>query len=70
MKNSKNVDAKSKTQSNKKATEVNANPEVFKAKLEELVGLAHSNNNVLEIAKINDVLKEVNPSLSQIDLMY
>ncbi len=70
MKNSKDVDAKSKTQSKKTVAEANVDPAVFKAKLEELVGVAHSNNNVIEIAKINDILKEVNPSLSQIDLMY
>ena len=70
MKNSKDVDAKSKTQSKKAVAEANVDPAVFKAKLEELVGFAHSNNNVIEIAKINDILKEVNPSLSQIDLMY
>ena len=70
MKNSKDVDAKSKTQSKKAIADTAVSPEVFKAKLEELVGVAHSNNNVIEIAKINDILKEVNPSLSQIDLMY
>ena len=70
MKNSKDVDAKSKTQSKKAVAEANVDPEVFKAKLEELVGVARSNNNVIEISKINDILKEVNPSLSQIDLMY
>ena len=70
MKNSKDVDAKSKTQSKKAVAEANVDPEVFKAKLDELVGVAHGNNNVIEIAKINDILKEVNPSLSQIDLMY
>ena len=70
MKNSKDVDAKSKTQSKKAIADTAISPEVFKAKLEELVGVAHSNNNVIEIAKINDILKEVNPSLSKIDLMY
>lgn len=70
MKNSKDVDAKSKTQSKKAVAEANVDPEVFKAKLDELVGVARSNNNVIEISKINDILKEVNPSLSQIDLMY
>ena len=70
MKNSKDVDAKSKTQSKKAVAEANVDPAVFKAKLEELVGVARSNNNVIEISKINDILKEVNPSLSQIDLMY
>ena len=70
MKNSKDVDAKSKPQSKKAVAEANVDPEVFKAKLDELVGVARSNNNVIEISKINDILKEVNPSLSQIDLMY
>ena len=70
MKNSKDVDAKSKTLSKKAIADTAVSPEVFRAKLEELVGVAHSNNNVIEIAKINDILKEVNPSLSQIDLMY
>ena len=70
MKNVEAVDTKSKTQSKEVAKEANVNPEVFKAKLEELVGVARGNNNMIEIAKINDILKEVNPSLSQIDLMY
>jgi RNA polymerase primary sigma factor len=70
MKNVEDVETKAKAQGNDSNTEPSVNPEVFKAKLEELVGVAHGNNNVIEIAKINDVLKEVNLSLSQIDLMY
>ena len=70
MKNVEDVETKAKAQGNDSNAEPSVNPEVFKAKLEELVGVAHGNNNVIEIAKINDVLKEVNLSLSQIDLMY
>ena len=50
MKNSKDVDAKSKTQSKKAVAEANVDPEVCKAKLDELVGVARSNNNVIEIS--------------------
>ena len=65
-----NVETKSKTQGNNSTTEAAMNPEVFKGKLEELVKYARSKNNVIEINKINDILKEVSPSLAQIDLMY
>ncbi|MBQ8044657.1 MAG: RNA polymerase sigma factor RpoD [Clostridia bacterium] len=70
MKNVEDVETKSKAQGNNSNEEPNVDPAVFKAKLEELVGVARGNSNVIEIAKINDILKEVNPSLSQIDLMY
>ena len=68
MKNSKDVETKSKAQDN--SSEVTMDPEVFKGKLEELVNFARNNNNVIEISKINSILKEVSPSLAQIDLMY
>ena len=70
MKNMENVGTKSKTQGNNSTTEAAMDPEVFKGKLEELVKYARSKNNVIEINKINDILKEVSPSLAQIDLMY
>ena len=68
MKNSKDVETKSKAKNN--SSEVTIDPEVFKGKLNELVNFAHNNNNVIEISKINNILKEVSPSLAQIDLMY
>ena len=61
MKNMENVETKSKTQGNNSTTEAAMNPEVFKGKLEELVKYARSKNNVIEISKINDILKEVSP---------
>ena len=70
MKNMENVETKSKSKNKNSVTEANMDPEVFRAKLEELVKYARSKNNVIEINKINDILKEVSPSLAQIDLMY
>jgi len=70
MKNMKNVETKSKAQGKNSVTEATIDPEVFRGKLEELVKYARSKNNVIEINKINDILKEVSPSLAQIDLMY
>ncbi|MBE5935706.1 MAG: RNA polymerase sigma factor RpoD [Lachnospiraceae bacterium] len=66
----KNVETKSKAQGKNSVTEATIDPEVFRGKLEELVKYARSKNNVIEINKINDILKEVSPSLAQIDLMY
>jgi RNA polymerase primary sigma factor len=66
----KNVDVEAKKQGNDSVADEAVSPEVFKSKLEELVKVAKGSNNVIEVAKINDILKEVNPSLSQIDLMY
>ena len=70
MKNMENVETKSKSKNKNSVTETTMDPEVFRAKLEELVKYARSKNNVIEISKINDILKEVSPSLAQIDLMY
>ena len=70
MKNMENAGTKSKAQRKNSVTETTMDPEVFKTKLEELVKYARSKNNVIEINKINDILKEVSPSLAQIDLMY
>ena len=70
MKNMENAETKSKAQSKNSVAETTIDPEVFRTKLEELVKYARSKNNVIEISKINDILKEVSPSLAQIDLMY
>ncbi len=70
MKNMENVETKSKSKNKNSVTETTMDPEVFRVKLEELVKYARSKNNVIEINKINDILKEVSPSLAQIDLMY
>ena len=70
MKNMENVETKSKSKNKNSVTETTMDPEVFRTKLEELVKYARSKNNVIEISKINDILKEVSPSLAQIDLMY
>ncbi len=66
MNNIKSADEKSKATD----SDIQNKTEVFKQKLNELIELAKKNNNVIEINKVNDVFKQVNPSLNQIDKMY
>ena len=42
----------------------------FEHRLKQLVSLARSNRDVLEVDKINDFFKEMNLSVSQIDKIY
>lgn len=74
MENSRNIEA-IKTNNNLAfnnaiAGEALSKTERFKIKLASLVEMAKKNNNVIEINKVNDVFKEINPSLNQIDKMY
>ena len=66
MKSSNNNDAVTKASD----SEIQSKSEIFKQKLAELIELAKKNNNVIEVTKVNDVFKQVNPSLNQIDKMY
>ena len=42
----------------------------FEEKLKELLTLAKKNNDVIEVDKVNDVFKELNLDVSQIDKIY
>ena len=50
--------------------EANNDIKVFEQRLKQLVALARSNKDVLEVDKINDFFKEMNLEVSQIDKIY
>ena len=50
--------------------EANNDIQIFEQRLKQLVALARSNKDVLEVDKINDFFKEMNLEVSQIDKIY
>ncbi|MBQ8798015.1 MAG: RNA polymerase sigma factor RpoD [Lachnospiraceae bacterium] len=50
--------------------EANNDIQIFEQRLKQLVAMARSNKDVLEVDKINDFFKEMNLEVSQIDKIY